>query len=148
MTGSIDLTKRAPRSPRIRLGGFVILPRMLDKGRASLAGSIGDYKFNCPLDQHFLSFVQIEADLILEQLRAGKGDGEVLEFIMTHCKQKPLPQEIVAWSHHHEHRAPADVESRDFFGKMHQSIAPGRADIATWFDLLDVDDFASFGGKA
>ena len=33
-----DLTKQPPRSPRVRLGGYVVLPRMLDKGRATLAG--------------------------------------------------------------------------------------------------------------
>ena len=32
-----DLTKFPPRSPRVRLGGYVTLPRMLDKGRATLA---------------------------------------------------------------------------------------------------------------
>ncbi len=30
-----DLTQFPPRSPRVRLGGYVILPRMLDKGRAT-----------------------------------------------------------------------------------------------------------------
>ncbi len=30
-----DLTQRPPRSPRVRLGGLVLLPRMLDKGRAA-----------------------------------------------------------------------------------------------------------------
>ncbi len=33
----IDLTQRPPRSMRQRLGGFVLLPRILDKGRAKLA---------------------------------------------------------------------------------------------------------------
>ena len=33
-----DLTKFPPRSPRVRLGGYAILPRMLDKGRAELTG--------------------------------------------------------------------------------------------------------------
>ena len=33
-----DLTQRPPRSMRARLGGFVLLPRILDKGRAKLAG--------------------------------------------------------------------------------------------------------------
>jgi len=33
-----DLTQRPPRSPRVRLGGYVILPRMLDKGRATING--------------------------------------------------------------------------------------------------------------
>ncbi|HKS37360.1 MAG TPA: DUF5069 domain-containing protein, partial [Verrucomicrobiae bacterium] len=32
-----DLTQRPPRSPRSRLGGYSLLPRMLDKGRATLA---------------------------------------------------------------------------------------------------------------
>jgi hypothetical protein len=32
----IDLTERPPRSFRVRLGGFVILARMIDKGRANI----------------------------------------------------------------------------------------------------------------
>ena len=59
-----DLTKRPPRSPRVRLGGFVILPRMLDKGRATIAGKAGEYHFNCPLDQRFLRFAGIDAAAI------------------------------------------------------------------------------------
>jgi hypothetical protein len=31
----IDLTQRPPRSMRVRLGGFVLLPRILDKGAQS-----------------------------------------------------------------------------------------------------------------
>ena len=33
-----DLTQRPPRSPRVRLGGYTILPRLLDKARATIAG--------------------------------------------------------------------------------------------------------------
>ncbi|MEO7677968.1 MAG: DUF5069 domain-containing protein, partial [Verrucomicrobiota bacterium] len=40
-----DLTQRPPRSPRVRLGGYVLLPRILDKGRALLAGKLGEYHF-------------------------------------------------------------------------------------------------------
>jgi len=32
------------------LGGFVILPRCLDKGRATIIGKQGEYHFDCPLD--------------------------------------------------------------------------------------------------
>ena len=46
-----DLTKQPPRSPRVRLGGYVILPRMLDKGRATIAGKNGEYHYACPLDK-------------------------------------------------------------------------------------------------
>jgi len=45
-TSFIDLTERPPRSFRVRLGNYVILARMLDKGRATLAGKNGEYKYN------------------------------------------------------------------------------------------------------
>jgi len=54
-----DLTKFPPRSPRVRLGGYAILPRCLDKGRATLAGKQGEYHYACPLDQHFLEFAGV-----------------------------------------------------------------------------------------
>src|SRR3954464_14641984 len=73
-----DLSQRAPRSPRQKLGGYVILPRALDKGRAKVANTIGEYHFACPLDQRFLKFVGLEGDALLEQIKAGKGDGEIL----------------------------------------------------------------------
>ena len=76
-----DLTKRPPRSPRVRLGGYVILPRMLDKGRALVAGKIGEYKYACPTDEHFLTFVGVDPQALKKQLAAGKGDGEVLLWI-------------------------------------------------------------------
>jgi hypothetical protein len=51
-----DLTKRPPRSPRQRLGGYALLPRMLDKGRAEIAGTRGEYHYNCPSTNAFSTF--------------------------------------------------------------------------------------------
>ena len=45
------LTKEPPRSPRYRLGDYALMARMIDKGRADLQGSVGEYHFACPLDQ-------------------------------------------------------------------------------------------------
>jgi hypothetical protein len=141
-----DLTKFPPRSPRVRLGGYVILPRMLDKGRATLAGKNGEYHYACPLDQRFLEFAGIDPEALKKELP--KSDTEVLAWIEQHAKHKRLEQEIAAWSAAAEQRAPADVASREFFNGLHQAAAPKREDIVTWFDLLDADDFVTFGGKA
>ncbi len=145
---SPDLTKRPPRSPRARLGGYVILPRMLDKGRATVAGKNGEYHYACPLDQRFLEFAGINPKALKKELAKGKGDGEVLAWIEKNAKHKHSPVEIAAWSAFAEQRVPTDVESREFFNGFHKQIAPKRGDIATWFDLLDLDDYVSFGGKA
>lgn len=51
-----NLTTQAPRSPRGRLGGYAVLPRLLDKARADLAGTIGEYHTNCVMDAALESF--------------------------------------------------------------------------------------------
>ena len=142
-----DLTQRPPRSPRVRLGGYAILPRMLDKGRATIAGKHGEYHYDCPTDQRFLGFVGIDAKALKKQLAAGKGDGEILEWIQKNARIKRTDSEIAAWSAHCEQRAPSDTESREWFHGEHAKLAPKREDIATWFDLLDLDDHVTFGGK-
>ncbi len=142
-----DLTQHPPRSPRVRLGGFVILPRMLDKCRALLTGKNGEYNYACPLDQQFLSFAGIDPEELKTQIAAGKGDGEILEWVMAHSKTQPHPAQIAAWSSYQEQRCPMDTDSREFFQEVHQKIAPSREDVASWFDMLDLDDYVSFGGK-
>jgi hypothetical protein len=107
-----DLTQRPPRSPRVRLGGYVLLPRMLDKGRATLAGKNGEYNYACPLDQRFIEFAGIDPTALKKQLAAGKSDGQVLAWITAKAKNKHSAAEIRAWSAYQEQRTPGDVESR------------------------------------
>jgi hypothetical protein len=121
---------------------------MLDKGRATLMGKAGDYHYNCPLDQRFARFVGIDALQLKKQLAQGKGDGKILDWIHAHAKIKRSEVEIAAWSALQEQRVPTDLESRKYFSKIQADAAPKREDIGTWFDLLDVDDFVTFGGKA
>ena len=143
-----DLTQRPPRSPRVRLGGYVILARMLDKGRATVAGSPGEYHYACPLDQRFLDFAGVEAEALQEQLAAGKGDGQIVAWIAENSSRKPEAAAIEAWSELQERRVPGDVESRGFFNEIHTAAAKDRKDVYTWFELLDLDDYVTFGGKA
>jgi hypothetical protein len=142
-----DLTERPPRSPRVRLGGYVILPRLLDKGRATLAGTAGEYNYACPLDSEFLEFAGVDPEALKTELAQGKGDGEILAWITAHARHARTEAEIAAWSAFQEQRAPSDWDMRDFFNDEHKRIAPARTDVSTWFDLLDLDDYACFGGK-
>src|ERR1700722_18554897 len=93
-----DLTQRPPRSFRVRLGGYIILARMLDKGRAALAEKNGEYKYNSTTDQRLVTFLNFDPDALLQELAAGKGDGEILEWIQANSKTPRAPWEIEAWS--------------------------------------------------
>jgi hypothetical protein len=144
-----DLTKRPPRSPRIQLGGYVLLPRMIDKGRAEIAGQSGEYHYNCPLDQRIIDFLGIDPAALREQLAAGKGDGEILEWINANAKHQRSPWEIEQWSDYMQRRGPdSDAETLQTFAEMVGKVSKTREDIKSWADLLDLDDHVTFGGKA
>lgn len=148
-TAAPDLTKRPPRSPRCRLGGYVLLPRMLDKGRADIAGTLGEFKYDAPIDQHIINFLGFEPAALREQLAAGKGDGEVLEWLNTNAAHKRTAWEVEQWSEYMTRRGPeSDAETLGFFLERLGSFSKTRADIKTWFDLLDLDDHVTFGGKS
>ena len=143
-----DLTQRPPRALRQRLGGYVILPRMLDKGRATLAKTNGEYNYHSTTDQRFTSFVGIEGEALLRELAAGKGDGEILDWINAHARTPRQPWEIEAWSASMERRGPdSDAETLSGFAEYIGQHSTTREDIKTWFDALELDDHASFGGK-
>ena len=144
-----DLTQRPPRSIRSRLGGFVLLPRILDKGRAKLAGKNGEYNYNSPTDQHLARFLGLDLEALLNELATGKADGEILEWVQAHAQTPRDPWEIEAWSAYMEKRGPdSDAETLSGFAEYVGQHSKTREDIKTWFDALDLDDFVSFGGKA
>jgi hypothetical protein len=144
-----DLTQRPPRSMRVRLDGYAILPRVLDKCRALLVGKIGEYKFNCPLDQHFLKFTGIEAEALKAEVAKGLGDSEILAWVQSASSHPRSPWEIQQWSAYHDHRGPdSDAETLAYFANSLSRFSKTREDINTWADLLDLDDHVSFGGQA
>ncbi len=145
----IDLTQRPPRSFRVRLGNYVILARMLDKGRATLAGKNGEYIYNSPTDQHLVQFLGFDPDALLKELATGKGDGEILEWVQAHSKTPRAPWEIEGWSAFMEKRGPdSDAETLEFFAENLGRLSKTREDIKTFFEFGELDDYVSFGGKA
>lgn len=145
----MDLTQRPPRSFRVRLGNYVVLARMLDKGRATLAKKNGEYAYNSATDHRLVQFLGFDPDALLKELATGKGDGEILEWIQTHSKTPRAPWEIEAWSAFMEKRGPdSDAETLAFFAECLGKLSKTREDVKTWFELGELDDYVSFGGNA
>lgn len=144
-----NLTERPPRSPRVRLGGYVILPRVLDKGRAELAGIAGEYKYNGGTDQHWFRFTGITHEELKAKLAEGLGDGDILRWVQEKSPAQRQPWEITQWSAYFNERGPdSDEETLQLFTEKVGSVDKTREDIKTWFDFLDLDDHVSFGGKS
>lgn len=147
---ALDLTKQAPRSCYVRLGGYVLLPRLLDKIRAGLAGTLGAYDDGATgMNGRFLRFVGISHAALKRQVAKGGGDAEILAWIEAHAKHQRDPWEIAAWSDYQSRRpVDSDAETLENFAKAMRRLHADREDIKTRFDFLDLDDYCSFGGKA
>jgi hypothetical protein len=122
---------------------------MIDKARATKTGKNGEYTYGCSLDRNVLDFLDIDADALKTQIDKGLGDGEVLAWLTANAKKPRQGYEIAAFSAFHEQRAPSAPGGRSKLSEYQSSTPAGakREDITTWFDVLDLDDHQSFGGK-
>jgi hypothetical protein len=142
-----DLRKEAPRSPRIRVGGYAILGRTIDKCRALVAGNIGEYHFDCPLDNMLFGFKGVEGPDFKSQIENGASDQEMVEWLNRNGTEK-TPEEIKRWSEEVTANSPYnDPERRDWFIEQVQPFGLDPK-TTTLFDWLEADDRASHAQKA
>src|SRR5205823_12684043 len=92
-----DLTREAPRSPRIRVGGYAILGRTIDKCRALVARNIGEYHFDCPMDNMLFGLKSVKGDDFKAQIEQGASDQEMVEWLNQTGEEK-TPEEIERWA--------------------------------------------------
>jgi mannose-6-phosphate isomerase-like protein (cupin superfamily) len=68
-----------PLRPRnAELDGYVYLPRMLDKARATLAGAAGTHEFGCPLDHTCMARLGVTPETVLDLVTRHADDAAVL----------------------------------------------------------------------
>ena len=142
-----DLTKQAPHSPRERIAGFAIASRTVDKCRASLAGKLGEYHYDCPLDNMLFSFKGINGTQFKTAVQAAKNYEDVGAWLQTNGTTK-TSAEIKTWSDEVEAGSPMkNPEKRAFFIENCTKLGLN-PEKSTTFDWLEADDCASFNGKS
>jgi quercetin dioxygenase-like cupin family protein len=88
-----DLTAHAPRGLDAELEGYAWLPRMLDKARATLAGTAGRYQFGCPVDHTCMARLGVTPELVLDLVARHPDDRAVLDALRAHG----IPSAAQAW---------------------------------------------------
>jgi Domain of unknown function (DUF5069) len=143
MNTAKDLTQQAPTSPRIRIGGYAILARMADKGRADLAGTCGGYHFDCPLDNFLFGFKNVTGADVKRLIEAGSSNEDIATWLDANGTSK-TEAEKKEWSDGVEAARPYDnPEKKDWFVSVCTEAGVDPA-TNTLFDYLEADDKASF----
>jgi hypothetical protein len=133
-----DLRTGFPRSPNVQLGLYVLLPRIIDKCRALVAGTHGEYNYNCPLDRRFFDFTKIDAEAFKAEVAKGKTDAELLTWVQEHSVPK-TDDELRVWAYNSRWGRPTP-EQIAYFEGYRQQVAPNQYNIETWFQVLDAEE--------
>ena len=130
-----------PRSPREKLGGYVIAARTLDKCRAAIAGTLGDYKFDCPLDNFFFEFAGLSADSFREFVASGADDEAVATWLGEQAARRE-PEEIIRWNNEMRAKGICElpIELQIFLEGYIPEFIPRNRPVYVWFDVYDLEE--------
>jgi hypothetical protein len=135
---SVDLTKEYPRSVRDKWQGVVMLARAIDKGKATAAGTNGEYNFDCPMDQAVFEFLNLNGAQLLDVIKKSDSDAHIEDYTRSFVAAKSN-DEIQEFNEQFLERRPSG-DSVAFFESLRNSVAPDRTDVVTWADVLDLDE--------
>jgi hypothetical protein len=139
----MDLTKSFPRSPRDRLDGIPMLPRTIDKARAFLAGTLGEYKFgdDSGYDRTLFDTLGIDAESFLDGIRQSPDDVSVVKWLHANARTVDARDDQMLIEALEAFGLETD-EDRVELKAYVDANAPAavRAKIASWLDWIDFDE--------
>ncbi len=131
-----DLNSEVPRSPYEELDGIPWLPRLIDKARAMLAGTLGDYiPYPCGGDRGFLATVGIIPEALREVIASGADDAAIAAWVRENWT---ADAEQHLEDYRTRHRGPVAPENAEYFAGARAALAAERPGL----DLSSIDNFS------
>ena len=137
-----DLRNSFPRSPREKLGGYVIAARCVDKCRSFLLGINGDYNYwPCSLASQWFSFTGITPETFKEVVATGATDEEIAQWIITHSKVEDT-DEILAWNNKLRDMRLSDMtlQAQQYLEEYIPKFVPQHRPVYVWVDVYDLEE--------
>jgi Domain of unknown function (DUF5069) len=135
------MQKLRPRSPYEKLGGYVHLPRLIDKAKLHRKGLLDGYNYKTVgFDKHLLAFLRIKGDAFEEIANELDDDNAILDWVNKNGA-KHSPEEIEHWNQTMIARHPDTAAKKArFVHFLKEAGGAGRKDIKTYFDLIEFDE--------
>lgn len=143
--GIVDLNRRAPRSPyNTDVYGMVHLARLIDKGRAYVGNTLGEYFYaeDSGMDRMALGFLGVPADEFTGALKKYSTDAEIESWLKdTYAKSE---SEIEAFNEKMTHLGPENERYQAMMDRMLKKLGAEDSNINTWFAVMELDDEKTF----
>lgn len=135
------MRKLHPRSPYEKLGGYVHLPRLIDKAKLHRQGLLNGYNYKTVgFDKHLLAFLKLDPDAFEEAANRLESDSAILQWVEANAK-KHTPESIEHWNGEMVSRHPDTAAKKArFIHFLKEAGGASRKDIKTYFDLIEFDE--------
>ncbi len=140
----MDLTRQPPRrASNLSLAGIVGAARMADKARAHNNGTTGEYLYgdNSGLDAKVLGLLGISADDFAKAADE-HDDGALQAWVLENSSVTQA--EIDEFNHRELSLEPPNEQYKQMLRDRLAKYAPGRTDITTVLQSMELDDWGSF----
>ncbi len=133
------------RSPRHETGGIVVFARVLDKIRLHAAGdlpegyTVGPVAGKRTFDDRVCAFLGVDFRELAARTLEGGSDDEVLEWCFENGG-RPDAERIEVWNAFLSKRGWRDAGTPGFEKSKAEEGFGDRADILTFFDLIDAEE--------
>ena len=137
-----DLRKHYPRSPREKLGGYVIAARCVDKCRAFLLGMNGEYNYwPCSLAGQWFAFTGITPDQLKEVVATGVSDEEIGAWIAGHSQVKNA-DDVLKWNNklRDMRLSEMSLQAQQYLEEYIPQVVPKHRPVYVWFDVYDLEE--------
>jgi hypothetical protein len=135
----MDLTNDFPRSPRETLMGIPMLPRTIDKARALLSATLGEYVFGekSSFDMSVLGFLGLSPGQFLEGVRESADDAAMTRWLSAHAHTFTA-DEAKKFAQVFLNDGDDDADRARFRERRAKLPANVQDRVIGWADLLDV----------
>jgi hypothetical protein len=131
-----------PRSPRETMGGWVYLPRFIDKIRLHLAGKLHkDYQenFTKGFDGSWLKAAGVTAEQMIDVVKNSTTDGQVADWVAKNVKKTDA--EKAAFNGFVLNRGNDEDSARERLKfRLKEAGLEHRTEITTFVDFIDADE--------
>ena len=124
---------------RVTLEGYAHLARMIDKCRALLAGTEGEYIYPCPMDDRLLAFTGLTAEQFTAAVRSNQTEEGFMQWFRHNAKPH-IQADLEEWNRSMLSRGPTTPEKQASFNRYRDAVDPSRTDLTTWCDLQDLEE--------
>ena len=139
---AIDLRNGYPRSPREKLGDYVIAARCVDKCRAFLLGMNGEYNYwPCSLASQWFSVTGITPEQFKDVVATGATDEELRTWIVGKSKVKDH-DEVLKWNNAMRDTRLSDMslQAQQYLEEYIPKFVPNHRPVYVWFDVYDLEE--------